>query len=165
MICVALISGLFFSFSIAVCPGLRHLTDLDFIKAMKSINKEILNPFFLISFFGPILLYPLVIYFQQSSEVSRWLLVFSSLTYMIMIVITVTINVPLNNRLEGFNLYYTNDIELSKLRNLFENRWTFWNNIRTVLSISSLVLLSLSQFEISESNSKFKYNEITSVVN
>lgn len=36
---MALIAGLFYSFSIAVNPGLHKLSDSEYIKAMKSINR------------------------------------------------------------------------------------------------------------------------------
>lgn len=145
MISVSLIAGLFFSFSIAVCPGLKHLSDMEFLKAMKSINKEILNPLFLFCFFSPIVLFPLL-YFQQPIISNHWLLILGFLFYFLVIIITVVINVPLNNQLEKLNLLNASPKILLELRYLFENRWTFWNNIRTVLSTASLLFLILSQF-------------------
>ena len=149
IISVALISGLLFSFTIAVSPGLKHLSALEFLKAMKSINKEILNPLFLFCFFCPLLLFPLTIYFQQNDVSNRWLIIAGFLTYILVIGITATINVPLNNQLERFDLLNASQIELKEFRNVFEKRWTFWNNIRTVLSVLSLILLFLWQFETS----------------
>ena len=43
---MALIAGLFYSFSVSVNPGLHKLSDSEYIKATKSINRAILNPFF-----------------------------------------------------------------------------------------------------------------------
>ncbi|TVR78594.1 MAG: DUF1772 domain-containing protein [Chitinophagaceae bacterium] len=150
MISVALISGLLFSFTIAVSPGLKHLSALEFLKAMKSINKEILSPLFLFCFFCPLLLFPLTIYFHQNDVSNRWLLIAGFLTYILVIGITATINVPLNNQLERFDLLNVSQIELTEFRNLFEKRWTFWNNIRAVLSVISLILITLWQFEMSK---------------
>lgn len=147
MLSVALISGLLFSFTNAVSPGLKHLTDLEFLKAMKSINKEILNPIFLLCFFSPLLLFPTTIYFQQNENSNRWLLIAGFLTYILVIVITATINIPLNNQLEKFDLLNVSQSEYTELRYTFENRWTFWNNIRTILSVTSLLLITLTQFE------------------
>jgi uncharacterized membrane protein len=143
MISVALISGLLFSFTIAVSPGLKHLSDFEFLKAMKNINKEILNPIFLFSFFSPLLLFLALIYSHQN----RGLLVVAFLAYLLVIAITATINVPLNNQLERIDLFNVNGTGLSEFRNVFESRWTFWNNVRTVLSVISLVLLTLSQLQ------------------
>lgn len=158
MITVALISGLLFSFTIAVSPGLKHLTDLEFLKVMKSINKKILNPVFLLCFFSPLLLFPISIYFSQTVGSNRWLLIAGFLAYILAILITATINVPLNNQLEKFCLFNAKQIELKEFRNLFENRWTFWNNIRTALSVISLVLLTISQ--LLTFNGRWKTNRI-----
>ena len=143
MLTVALISGLLFSFTIAVSPGLKHLSDSEYLKAMKSINKEILNPLFLFCFFCPLFLFPLTIYFTQDDGSNRWLIITGFLTYTLVIGITATINVPLNNQLEKFDLLNVSQIELTEFRNVFENRWTFWNNVRTVLSVLSSILLTL----------------------
>ena len=143
ILAVALISGLLFSFTIAVSPGLKHLSDLDYLKAMKSINKEILNPVFLFCFFSPLLLFPLTIYYTEDGGSNRWLLIAGLFTYILVIGITATNNVPLNNQLERFDLLNVSQIELSGFRNVFEKRWTFWNNVRTVLSVLSSILLTL----------------------
>lgn len=145
---VALISGLLFSFTIAVSPGLKQLSDLEFLKAMKSINNEILNPLFLFCFLSPLLLFSIVIYFQQNDGSNRWLLIAGFLTYILVIGITAVINVPLNNQLERFDLLNVSQIELTEVRNVFEKRWTFWNNIRTIISSTSLILIILSQVDV-----------------
>lgn len=148
MLTVALISGLLFSFTIAVSPGLKHLSDLDYLKAMKSINKEILNPLFLFCFFSPLLIFPLLIFFQQNDGSNRWLLIAGFFTYIIVIGITATINVPLNNQLERFDLHNLSQLELTEFRKVFEKRWTFWNNIRSILSSISLVFLILLKVNV-----------------
>lgn len=148
MLTVALISGLLFSFTIAVSPGLKHLSALEYLKAMKSINKEILNPLFLFCFFCPLLLFPLAIYFTQDDGSSRWLFIAGFFAYILVIGITAGINVPLNNQLEKFDLLNIGQFELTEFRNLFENRWTIWNNIRTILSSISLVFIILNQVQV-----------------
>jgi len=148
MLTVALVSGLLFSFTIAVSPGLKHLSDLEYLKAMKSINKEILNPLFLFCFFCPILLFPLTIYFTHDDGSIRWLLIAGFFTYILVIGITAGINVPLNNQLEKFDLLNVSQFELTEFRNLFENRWTIWNNIRTILSSISLIFVLLHQVKV-----------------
>lgn len=141
LISVALISGLLFSFTNAVSPGLKHLPDLEFLKAMKSINKEILNPLFLLCFFSPLLLFPAAISIQQNGGFNRWILITGFLTYLAVILITAAINVPLNNQLEKLDLFHVSYKELEVFRNRFEKQWTFWNAIRTILAIFSFLLI------------------------
>lgn len=144
---VSLISGLFFTFSIAVIPGLKHLTDQELLKTMKNINKEILNPLFLSCFFGPFLLFPPIIYLQSANILNLWLLIMGFVFYLSVILITISINVPLNNRLAFSLIQKASRAENLKMRHLFENKWAFWNNIRTVLSVISLILLCVSQLD------------------
>jgi len=42
----SLIAGLFYAYSCSVNPGLRRLADKEYLTAMQSINKAILNPVF-----------------------------------------------------------------------------------------------------------------------
>ncbi len=53
-----LIAGLFYSYSCSVNLGLSKLSDIEYLKAMKSINKEILNPWFFSSFIGSLIMIP-----------------------------------------------------------------------------------------------------------
>lgn len=142
-ICVALTSGLLFAFSIAVSPGLRHVSDIEFIKVMKNISREILNPLFFICYFGPLLLFPIAIYFQSAIS-DRWLLIIGFIFYLLVIGITATINVPLNNRVEQMDILHTAQPDIAALRHLFEHKWTYWNNIRSGLSTASLICLLLA---------------------
>lgn len=146
LISVALISGLLFSFTIAVSPGLKHMSAFEFLKIMKSINKEILNPLFLFCFFSPILFIPMTIFFYQGEVSHRWLLIAAFLIYAVVIFITAFINVPLNNQLERMEILNKSTEQLETFRVGFESRWTFWNTIRTILSITSLILLNVWQF-------------------
>ena len=54
-----LIAGLLFSYSCSVNLGLHTLADVEYIKAMQLINKEIQNFYFLLVFIGLLLLFPL----------------------------------------------------------------------------------------------------------
>ena len=63
-----LIAGLFYSYSCSVNLGLSKLSDIEYLKAMKSINKEILNPWFFLSFVGSLVVIPLStwLYYQNN---------------------------------------------------------------------------------------------------
>ncbi|MET3535054.1 anthrone oxygenase family protein [Chryseobacterium limigenitum] len=55
----ALIAGLFYAYSCSVVLGLGKLSDTEYLKAMQSINREILNPVFFVSFMGTAVLLPI----------------------------------------------------------------------------------------------------------
>lgn len=139
----ALMAGLFFSYNFSVMPGLGKLADIDYLKAMQSINREIQNPVFFICFFGTIIFLPLSTILNYSGrDLSFWLLFSATIIYYAGVFgLTIFGNVPLNNQLEKFNLVNATPAALSTLRASFENHWNFLNNIRTASSIISLILM------------------------
>ena len=145
--CTALMAGLFFSYSFSVVSGLRTLPDQEYIAAMQSINRAIQNPGFFIIFFGTVVLLPLSTYMNYSHPASPsfWLLLAATIIYIAAVVGTTAIgNIPLNNALDKFNLLNASKEAINNQRALFENRWNMLNNIRTVASIVSLLLLIIA---------------------
>lgn len=55
---MALISGLFYSYSCSVNLGLGRLSDSEYLRAMQEINRAILNPWFFASFMGTFVAMP-----------------------------------------------------------------------------------------------------------
>ena len=55
--------------------------------------------------------------------------------------LTVTINIPLNNRLQSQDLETMTESALLATTEKFESRWLRWNTIRTVIAILTTVLL------------------------
>jgi uncharacterized membrane protein len=145
--CTALMAGLFFSFSCSVVSGLGTLPDEEYIAAMQSINKAILNPAFFIVFFGVLLLLPLSTWLSYSQPTSKtfWLLLAGTILYLIAVFGTTVVgNIPLNNSLDKFKLLNATKEAISSQRAMFENRWNNLNNIRTIASIFTLIFLIIA---------------------
>lgn len=143
-ITVALIAGLFFNWSCAVTLGLGKLSDVEYLGAMQSINREIQNPVFLLCFMGAMVLLPISTCLNYTSGMSYhfWLLVSATLFYWIGVFgVTMMGNVPLNTTLEAINLKELSIEQIKESRVAFENTWNTLNWIRTIASISSLVLV------------------------
>ena len=51
-----LTAGLCFTWSNAITPGIGKLDDLGFLRSFQAMNRVIINPSFLIVFFGPVVL-------------------------------------------------------------------------------------------------------------
>ena len=142
----ALMAGLFFSYSISVCRGLGKLDDLEFLKAMQHINREIQNPIFFACFFGALIMLPITTIQQYSQNQNSFALLFiATLVYLTGVFgVTAFANVPLNNKLGLFDLSTATGTIAKQMRNSFEIRWNYWNNVRTVASLSSLVFVILA---------------------
>src|SRR5690349_3161714 len=100
----ALIAGLFYAYSCSVNPGLGRLENREYLSAMQSINSAILNPVFMWSFMGTLILLPVCCYFNFQTPRFTWLLA-ATLVYAIgTFGVTIMGNVPLNEQLAAINL-------------------------------------------------------------
>lgn len=138
-----LMSGFFYAYTFSVNLGLAKLKDKEYLTAMQSINKEVLNPIFYISFFGTLFLLFIssIIYFDVHSP-KFFLIFFSCISYVIGVFgITAMRNVPLNNQIELFDIKKASEESLHRMRTIFEKPWLFWNNIRTLASFVTFVCL------------------------
>jgi uncharacterized membrane protein len=141
-LCVALITGLFYAYSCSVNPGLSKLTDAQYLAAMQSINMAIINPLFMITFIGALLLLPWCAYQNFSlPTTSRCIFVFAATLFYAVGVfgVTVTGNVPLNNFLEKIDLSTASVEAIHDYRLRFEKPWNRFHTIRTMFSILTLV--------------------------
>lgn len=137
----ALITGLFYAYSCSVNPGLGKLSDREYIAAMQSINLAIVNPVFMLSFIGTLLLLPLSTYLHYTKSFpARFIFLFiASLIYIIgTFGVTIFGNVPLNDALASFNLQEANIHEIANERSKFEESWNRLHTIRTFAAVTAL---------------------------
>jgi uncharacterized membrane protein len=142
-ILTALVTGLYFGFSVSVNGGLHRLNDIEYVKAVQSINVVIQNPIFLVSFIGPVILLPLSTFLQEDANSMQFaLLLASSFLYIAgSFGLTMVGNVPLNQRLAKFDVNKASDDEIAHAREGFERPWNRLHTIRTIASIAATVLI------------------------
>jgi len=139
-----LIAGVFFAFSTFVMRALARLQPAQGIAAMQSINRTVINPWFLGVFLGTAAACILL----AGSALWRWqqpgavYLLAGSLLYLIgTVLVTMAFNVPMNNALESVDPA-SNDA--SDQWASYLARWTAWNHVRTaaaLLGAASLMLV------------------------
>lgn len=138
----ALIAGLFYAYSCSVVLGLGKLSDTEYLKSMQSINKEILNPVFFLSFMGTAALLPVSTFIYRGQNPVFILLLLATIAYLIGVFgVTILGNVPLNNQLDKFDITNSTSESIKQMRDVFENRWNFLNNVRTFFSVISITLV------------------------
>ncbi|PIF45559.1 putative membrane protein [Chryseobacterium sp. 52] len=138
----ALIAGLFYAYSCSVVLGLGKLSDSEYLKAMQSINREILNPVFFMSFMGTAILLPVTTFLFRGEQPVFLFLLLASAAYLIGVFgVTVAGNVPLNDMLDKFDINGATIEGIKQMRERFEDRWNLLNNIRTVFSVVSIGLV------------------------
>ena len=114
-----LMAGIFFTWSNAVKPGIGKLGDIEYLRALQSMNRVILNNAFKIIFLGAIIAVALVpvFYFNLYPKNIFWLFVFTLVIYWIGVFgVTVSGNIPLNEILDKnkFRIHYVRRNKNSK---------------------------------------------------
>ncbi|KQY56103.1 hypothetical protein ASD11_16705 [Aeromicrobium sp. Root495] len=133
-----LVAGLFAAFSYAVMPGLRRADDAAFVSAMRGINHAILNPVFGVLFAGALIASGAAAFLARDlPDVRVWVLVGAGF-YVLTLVITMAVNVPLNDALRD------GSGSAAHLRAQFENTWTAWNVVRAVTSCCAFASLAVA---------------------
>lgn len=142
-----LMAGIFFTWSNAVKPGIGQLSNLEYLRALQSMNRAILNNTFKLVFIGALLATALVpiFYFHLYPSNIFWLLVFAFIFYSFgAFGITVFGNIPLNEILDKTALETFSLEELKSLRTSIELKWNNLNLIRTISSLLAFILLVFS---------------------
>ncbi|MGC4894698.1 DUF1772 domain-containing protein [Micromonospora sp. DT31] len=124
-----LMAGLFAAFAYAVMPALRGADDRTFVDAMQRINVTIVNGWFLPAFLGtPVLavLSAVLAWRGAGRPALPWIIAGLAL-YLAMFVVTVAVNVPLNDALAAAG---TSDPDVARQR--FEATWVTWNVVRAL---------------------------------
>jgi uncharacterized membrane protein len=135
-------AGLFYTFSVAVMPGLARTDDRSFVTAMHWINIRILNGWFAFAFLGSMMfmvLTAIAYLVGDRREVLGWIVAAAAL-YAAQLAVTFRINVPLNNGLQRAGRP-EQVADPSAVRGRFERRWVRWNAVRTVLVTAAFACL------------------------
>ena len=142
-----LMAGVFFTWSNAVKPGIGKLSDLEYLKALQSMNRVILNNTFKIIFGGAIITTALLpaFYFNLYPNNVFWIFLLILFIYWIgAFGVTVLGNIPLNELLDKTSLDSISLEEGKTLRTSIELKWNNLNLIRSISSGVSFVLLLVS---------------------
>jgi uncharacterized membrane protein len=139
ILAMGLAAGVFSLYAHTIMPGLGQADDRTFVGAFQAIDKAIINPWFMASFFGALALTGLAAALQLSGDrrnVLPWIAA-AFILYLIAVVITLAVNVPLNDTIKA-----AGDPDrigdLAEVRRHFgEARWSAWNLIRTVTSTAA----------------------------
>ena len=136
-------AGIMFIFTNTIMPSLATLdTDVG-INIMNEINILIVNPAFLIAFFGGLIsAYPARVMWKNPEEFSKPARYYALATTLVFFfgnfIVTSAQNVPRNNALLAVDP--ESDDGASYWENQFLKGWVAWNTVRCVFSVISAVL-------------------------
>jgi uncharacterized membrane protein len=114
-----LMAGVYGIFALAIMPGLRATDDRTFVAAFAAIDRAIVNPLFMLWFFGPLLFAAVAA--TGGGDALPWIIAALVLSLAV-VVITFAVHLPLNDAVKGGREQF------------HEARWAAWNVVRAVLS-------------------------------
>jgi uncharacterized membrane protein len=134
-----LMAGLFYTFTIAVMPGLAASDDRTYVVAMRRINIAIQNGWFGIAFAGAAVLTLGAALLHLGEPELPWL-VAAFVSYGLVLALTFSVNIPLNEALDKVD-ESAPAAEHTAARERFETRWVRWNVARTLLNVAAFGFL------------------------
>lgn len=141
-ITMGLVAGVFALYAHTIMPGLKKTDDRTFVAAFQSIDRAIVNPWFMLTaFLGALAFTIAAAVTNRGTSALPWIAVALGL-YLVAFVVTLAVNVPLNDALKAAgNPNHIRDLAGVRAR-LHESRWAAWNLVRVVTSTGAFGCLA-----------------------
>ncbi|MBC8753879.1 DUF1772 domain-containing protein [Kordia sp. YSTF-M3] len=148
-------AGLCFTWTNTVTTGIGKLDNVGYLQAFQQMNRAIINPTFMIVFFGSFMLQVVNIFIFKNVPSSFLIhsITATVLYFLGVVLVTIFGNVPLNELLDKTDLAAANTAQLQNLRTHFEVEWNRLHLIRTITSILSFLLLLISLLKVNNLSS------------
>lgn len=138
IVATGLVAGLLYGWVVSVIPGLRKVDNTTYVTTMQNINREIINPWFVIPFMTvPFLLgAAAIVEFRAGNSRRAWYIASAAVTYVVGVLgVTIGGNIPLNDSLDGVDLGSLSGDALERTRHDYETPWNRWHNLRTAAAV------------------------------
>jgi uncharacterized membrane protein len=139
---MGLVTGVFALYAHTIMPALKKTDDRTFVAAFQALDRTIINPWFMAGgFLGALLLTLLAALASLGTDALPWI-VAALVLYLIAFVITIAVNVPLNDAIKAAG-DPDRIRDLAAVRARFdEARWAAWNLVRVVTSLAAFGCLA-----------------------
>lgn len=138
---MGLVAGVFALYAHTIMPGLKKTDDRTFVAAFQSIDRAIINPWFMITaFVGALVFTVAAVLANLGRDPLPWAAAALGL-YLLTVVITAAVNVPLNDAIKAAG--DPDRVDVAAVREQFnEARWAAWNLVRVVASTGAFACLA-----------------------
>jgi uncharacterized membrane protein len=141
-ISMGLVAGVFGLYAHTIMPGLGRTDDRTFVGAFQSIDRAIINPWFIGGGFLGALVFTIIATIAHIGRDALPWIAAALFLYLVAFGITIAINVPLNDRLKAAG-DPDRIADLGAVRAGFdEARWSSWNLVRMITSTTAFGLLA-----------------------
>ncbi len=140
-----LMAGVFFAFSTFVMKALARIPQGEGISAMQSINRTVINFWFMLVFLGTAAASAYLVVMaalRWEHPGSAYLLAGGLLYFLGTFLVTMVFNVPRNNELARLGRA---DPRGATVWPAYVSTWTAWNHVRTLAALAAAVILTLAR--------------------
>ena len=138
---MGLAAGSFLIFAHTIMPGLARTDDRTFVGAFQHIDRAIINPWFMVTaFLGALVFTAAAAVTSRGTPAMRWIIA-ALVLYLVAVVITMAVNVPLNDAIKAAGDPARVDVALVRQR-FGESRWAAWNLVRVATTTPAFGLLT-----------------------
>ena len=139
---MGLVAGVFALYAHTIMPALKHTDDRTFVAAFQSLDRAIVNPWFMLTaFLGALVLTLAAAVTNLGNPALPWIAVALAL-YLVAFVVTLAVHVPLNDALKAAgNPDRIRDLAAVRER-FHETRWAAWNLVRVATSAAAFGCLA-----------------------
>jgi len=139
-----LIAGVFGDWAVTIMPGLHATDDRTFVRASQALGQAIYNAPFMLAFMGALVFTGVaaVLHLRGDHRSQLPWVVAAFGLYLAAFVITMTVNVPLNDGLVAAGAP-DSIADLTAARHAFdEARWVAWHAVRTITTTAAFCCLT-----------------------
>jgi uncharacterized membrane protein len=144
LLLLSAVLGVYFTYANSVVPGLDNIDPEKAVEAMRKMNIAIINPAFLSTFIGPVITAAVTgfLLLGLDENTSAYLFLAAAVVYLIgSIIITGSINIPMNNALEN-----STSTDWEQRWAEFSPRWRRWTIVRGFLTAVALILCGVGLY-------------------
>ncbi len=132
--------GFYFTLSVSIMPGLDQAGPFVAIAANQSIGRATQSSVFFIALLGTPLALLLALALHWRRRSTQALLVGAIVGWIGMLVVTLTLNVPLNQTIDALEVV-ADQSNLAELWAAYSIDWQYWNWLRVIASGASLLFV------------------------
>ncbi len=145
ILCAGALFGFFYTMSISIMPGLDLTAPYSAILANQEIGHATQNYFFAVPMIGTPLLaaFAAIYYFRQKDKSTAFLFLGTISAWVGMLVVTLMLNVPLNQILDGLQITMEQE-NLAQLWDSYSIDWQVYNWLRVGFSGLSLFFAAIA---------------------
>lgn len=139
LIVLASVWGVLALYSHTIMPGLKNVDNMTFVKSFQAIDRQIINPIFMLQFFLPLGILGVVAYYAHKHHLAEAKYIYAALVcYFLAVIITTSVNVPLNDGIKKVGEVTSNEMAANARAQFHEAKWLLFNNLRTILTLISV---------------------------